>query len=264
VVSDGKTSLLFDPFITRPSLWDFISLQKVKSDKKLIEKWLAKVDADKMVAILPSHTHYDHAMDLVEVQRQTGAKIYGSQSALNIAKGGKVASEKMQQVSFNQLLTIGAFKIRILEATHPPHLFNILFLAGKIEAPLESPAALYQYTVGESFSYMITHPDGTILYHPAGFATAIQSPLKKPKANIVIQGTANRKSTEDLIEKVLLPYQAEIVIPVHYDDMFSALKKGIVVRSRSDMQEFNRTMKSRLPKVKVLRPKYGEKVTYRF
>src|SRR3954447_7438763 len=62
LVDDGETALLTDGFFTRPSLRGVV-LGRIAPDHGRIAVALARAGVDRVAAVLPVHTHYDHAMD---------------------------------------------------------------------------------------------------------------------------------------------------------------------------------------------------------
>ncbi|MBU0513215.1 MAG: MBL fold metallo-hydrolase, partial [Proteobacteria bacterium] len=90
VLSDGSTRLMIDPNLTRPSgmLGPGLFLKKIAPDLGLIDRWLARAGADRLDAVLLTHTHFDHALDAAAVAAKTGAMLLGSASAANVGRGG--------------------------------------------------------------------------------------------------------------------------------------------------------------------------------
>ena len=150
LVSDGTTTLLFDPFISRPSLLKVFTFRKLSSDKKLVHFWLKKVDENNITkGIFVSHTHYDHALDLVEVARKTKATVYGSNSARKILLGGELDQIKFKKTSSNGgSIPLGEFKVTVLPGVHAPHLRRLkhTFIGGKISQSINKPSPFRQYS----------------------------------------------------------------------------------------------------------------------
>src|SRR6476620_4719989 len=73
------TTVLIDPYVTRLPLRDFLRRKIVPPSESAITRWIDKADA-----ILVGHTHFDHALDVTAIAKQTGCKVYGSSSLQNL------------------------------------------------------------------------------------------------------------------------------------------------------------------------------------
>jgi L-ascorbate metabolism protein UlaG (beta-lactamase superfamily) len=258
-ITDGKNALFFDPFITRPSLFQLATFQRLNSDEKLIDSWLGKLKDNNIEALFASHTHYDHALDLVSLQKRTKAKVYGGASVLNILKGAALETS-FHKVSHGDVIKVGDFKVTIYKGIHPPHLFSFTLASGIIERPLVHGATALEYKLGEVFSYLIEHPKGKILFHPAGQVLDAELFKRMGKVDLLIQGIAKRESTKDLLEKLILPLDPKVVIPVHYDDFLEPLDEGIQEMMTMNLDEFKKSVLKARPGQKISLPKYGEEV----
>lgn len=255
-ISDGKSAIFFDPFITRPSLFQIVTFQKLKSDNQLIDSWLGKLTNNNIKGLFVSHTHYDHALDLVSIQKKTKAPVYGSTSVLNILKGAKL-EESFNKISSGDVVVIGDFKITIFKGIHPPHFFSFTLASGIIERPLKPGATAIEYKLGEVFSYLIEHPKGRVFFHPSGILSEGIDFKKIGKVDLLIQGIAKRESTTILLEGVINPLNPKLVIPVHYDDFFEPLSAGIKELMTIDLDEFKKTVLKERPTQKLALPKFG-------
>ena len=61
-ISDAQTTILIDPFITRPKPAEL--LKPIVIDTSAVRYLLSTVDLDKLAAILVTHSHYDHLEDV--------------------------------------------------------------------------------------------------------------------------------------------------------------------------------------------------------
>jgi L-ascorbate metabolism protein UlaG (beta-lactamase superfamily) len=260
-IDDGETGILFDPFFTRPNLWEVITFQKKTSDKNLVQKWLKKTKAINTKAIFVTHSHYDHVFDLGETALQTNAQVYGNESALNIARGHGVLENKLHSITGGKPVLIGKFKITALPTKHSMHLGKHIFFGDKVTKPLSQPASFNEYEMGNSFNYYIEHPNGNILFHASGLSPLDQDLYRNKKADIVFQGIAKRASTKELIHDVFIPFGAKIVIPMHFDNFLRPLSKGFEELFIVDLNEFKKTMFNEAPGIITIYPKFGEKQT---
>src|SRR3954451_22475756 len=71
LIDDGETRLLTDGFFSRPSLAK-VALGRIAPDHDRIDAVLARAGIDRLAAVLPVHTHFDHAMDSAVVADRTG------------------------------------------------------------------------------------------------------------------------------------------------------------------------------------------------
>lgn len=258
LVSDGETSLFFDPFITRPSIWDFITFKGFDSDKENLTKWLPKVESDKIKAVFVSHTHYDHVLDLPEILKRTKARAYGSFSVQNLVEGAGLKKSRAIRTNEGGLHSVGKFTVKVLKGSHPPHFMGYMFMSGRIEKPLKLPASGYSFKKDEEFAFYIQHPEGNILFHPSGNTSLTPIKASALKADLVLLGIAKRDSTEGLLNKVVAPTEAKTVIPLHYDNFFKPLDEPLTHLYGVNLKEFNKTLFEKSPLVKVVRLGFGK------
>src|SRR5262249_50257675 len=83
VFSDGETTWMTDGWFSRPGPLALVG-GRIAPDVAAIERGLAQNKVEKLAAVFPVHSHYDHAMDAPEVARRTGALLVGSESTANI------------------------------------------------------------------------------------------------------------------------------------------------------------------------------------
>lgn len=84
---DGETQLLIDGFLSRPTLKQVIK-GPIQTDKALVDAVLSQFKVNRLKAMFVAHSHYDHAFDIAYIIQQTGARLHGSESTLNIGRGG--------------------------------------------------------------------------------------------------------------------------------------------------------------------------------
>ncbi|MBT8219357.1 MAG: MBL fold metallo-hydrolase, partial [Bacteroidia bacterium] len=90
LISDQNSKILIDGYFTRSSVWELYQSQTqptMQPDLDDIDYAMQKLESDGLDALFTVHSHFDHAMDAPEVARRTGARLYGSLSTANIARG---------------------------------------------------------------------------------------------------------------------------------------------------------------------------------
>ena len=91
---DGKDQILFDAHVTRPSI-NKAFLHRLKTNEALVNHIIKLHHIDRLRAIFISHSHYDHILDASYFAKVCDADAYGSESALNVLRGGNVPEEKL-------------------------------------------------------------------------------------------------------------------------------------------------------------------------
>lgn len=224
LVPDGITTIMTDGFFTRPGLKKLL-LGKISPDQATIATALRKAKVTSLAAVIPIHSHHDHAMDAPEVAKQTGAILVGSQSTTNIGRGSGLAEERIRSVSSNrQILHFGEFTVTLIKSGHTPLPSLIEWWAGigeEISEPLVSPASFRAYKEGECFSIHIAHSLGRVLVH--GSTNFVGGALSEYEADLVLLGIANlaKQSSEfreTYFDETVLQVGAHTVVPIHWDN----------------------------------------------
>ncbi len=257
--AQGKT-VLFDPFFDRPNLLETLSPFSYDPDPKVTKKWLASLPpGHEVVAILSSHSHYDHILDGPNVMKLTKAHFYGSPTALEIIKEKDIENSRLHSIKHRESIEVEGFKITPYPGVHPPHFLSFTLASGKLEHPLNKPASIFSYKMGEVYNFVIEHAEGRVLFHPSAYFSE-QTPVEK--TDLLILGVANRRSSKELIEKVIRPSAPNFLISTHHDDLFEelSLKKPSVLFP-DDFNEWSTQLKNMAPRVKHIQLKYGEKLS---
>ena len=221
-LTDGKTSLFFDPVFSRPHVIQFFIGLDYQVDEEMVKKELNRLHISKLDAIFIGHTHFDHALDMHVVQKQTNAIIHGSRTTKFISLAHGVPKDHIKLAKDKDIFTYGDFKIEVIESKHGLILGQFEFRGGEITKPLNHKPDLSDYKMGGSYSYYISHPDGDIFIQQATRTTPrIQAELKGKKLKALFQGLANRKNSEDLYKGIINHATSiEKIIPIHHDNFF--------------------------------------------
>jgi len=238
---DGETAILTDGFFTRPNLFK-VAVTRVAPDSSLIARAMARAGITRLAAVIPVHSHYDHAMDAPFVAKWTGAELLGSASTANVGRGAGLPEQQIITAAPGETRTYGRFSVTLLPSRHVP---SPTPMAGTIDAPLKPPARAKDYRVGEAWTIVIRHDGRTILVQ--GSAGFIPAALKDIKADVIylgvgILGKQTPEYRDSLWREVVEPTGAKRVFVVHWDDFWRSLDKPLVPLPRL-VDNFDVTMR---------------------
>ena len=185
-----------------------------------------RIGVERLDAVTPVHTHFDHAMDSAEVARLTGARLVGGTSAANIARGHGL--DRIDVVTAGEPVSAGTFDITLIEGAHcPPDRFP-----GEITQPVSPPARASAYRCGEAWSTLVHHrPTGRqmVIVGSAGF---VPGALDGRHAEVVYLGVAllglqPESYLVDYWTQTVRTVGARRVVLIHWDDFFRPLDKPL-------------------------------------
>lgn len=222
---DGQDQLLIDGFFSRPSLVQTL-FKPVQSNPKLIQQMIQQYQLNRGKAILTSHSHYDHALDLAALGSQLPVKIIGSESSLNIARGGHVPENQLQLVQPLHPIQLGTYTVTAIPSQHTPPTAVNNDLGEIITQPLKQPAKFSAFKEGHSFDYLIEHHGYKILVKAS--TGIVSNQLKGIQVDTLFLGIAqlSRQSHEyqqQYLQQTIDTVKPKVVIPIHWDDFWQPL-----------------------------------------
>jgi len=134
LIDDGTSAVMTDGFFSRPGLLEVV-LRHLSPSAPRIDGCLSRLAVDRLEAVLPVHTHFDHAMDSAAVAERTGARVVGGTSAVQVGRGAGLSGDRLTIVTAGEPITLGAYDITLIEGEHcPPDRFP-----GVIREPVIPP-----------------------------------------------------------------------------------------------------------------------------
>lgn len=219
---DGETQILIDGFISRPSIFDVVLRRPFSSNAATINYVMDEYHMRKLAAIIPAHSHWDHAMDVGALANRSSASVLGSESTANIARGAGVPEDQVLVVESGATYTFGKFGVTLKSSPHGPVGWGgSVPMPGTIDEPLKQPAPAQAYREGGSFSIVIAHPHGTTVVQGSG--GFVEGSLDDVAADVVILGVGlidglGRDYAEKYWQAVVTSTGAKHVFPMHFDD----------------------------------------------
>ena len=107
LVDDGESALMTDGFFSRPSLVE-VGLRSLSPSAPRIDGSLARIGVQRLEAVMPVHTHFDHVMESAVVADRTGAKMVGGTSARQVGRGHRLPDDRLVVVTPGEPISLGA------------------------------------------------------------------------------------------------------------------------------------------------------------
>jgi len=227
LINDGTSAMMTDGFFSRPGLLE-VGSRRLSPSAPRIDGCLARLGVDRLDAVLPVHTHFDHAMDSAVVAERTGAPVVGGTSAAQVGLGHGLPDDRLIVATPGEPIMLGAYDVTLIEGHHcPPDRFP-----GVIREPVVPPAKVSAYKCGEAWSTLVHHrPSGRrlLIVGSAGF---VSGALVGQRAEVVYLGVGQLGLQP---EQYLIDYWAETVrtvgarrvVLIHWDDFFRPLHKPL-------------------------------------
>lgn len=266
---DGETQILVDGAFTKVPPVKALLLQKVSSDISTVNYAMSAFRMNRLAAIIPTHTHFDHAIDLGPVSNRSSAVVLGSESAAHIVNGAKLPVAQYQILADGESRQFGDFTVTLIASLHAPVGLNGKeVFPGIIETTLSQPARISAYRTGVAWSVMIEHPQGTTLVQTsAGF---VPGRLHGRQADVVMLGVAGlarlgRDYTRKFWYETVTAVDGARVIAMHHDDFTAPFGEVRLLPTLLDNVPksatwINEMLAASQPKVAIELPQFGEPV----
>lgn len=267
-ISDGKITVLVDPYLTRMKLGTGpgVSTEDTRktvlrsdifvSDTLLIDSLITKADF-----ILVHHSHFDHLADVPYIAKKTGAKVIGTETTRNILRGYGIPEEQLYPVKGGEDYQFDDFSVQVIPSIHSA-LNDKHYIDSRTytETP-KTPLKVSEFIEGGSLMFLARFARHTVL--TMGSMNFVERELVGQKPDILLAGV-NRsqlglyKYNERLLNVTNYP---KIIIPTHWDNF--RLPYGFSQESgvTQKLIPFKKDVQRRSPETKVIIPEHLGTIT---
>jgi hypothetical protein len=227
LIKKPGSMIMVDPHFTRPGLPRLLA--KISPDPHAIAAGLSQHGIDQLDGVLLTHTHYDHALDAVEVLRQAGGVLYGFKSAHNLVKSAGLEEPLCIQVAPGSVYPVGAFQVIFHPSQHLPFPAPFKWLlpqGAKIAHPLSPPTWFWRYQCGSVSALQV---DRTLIFGSAGFLPGAFRNFEIEAVVLSVGGLDGKPISylrQHYHETVVLPGAKHVYLS-HWDNFFQPAGKRL-------------------------------------
>jgi L-ascorbate metabolism protein UlaG (beta-lactamase superfamily) len=236
--------LLVDPYFSRIKLSAILLNSRIQPDEQRIDSAMKHL-APKIDAILVTHGHFDHLLDVPRLMRRTHTQLLGSRTSVELARYSGVPVEDCATVTPGDKRVIGPWKIRCFAATHD----TVFPIGVPFSGPLKrgsAPEKASDWVCGEPLAYIIENV-GQRIYVDSGGTPALLPSKNLAPVDLAILGVALPDSRARFPEAVRR-LRPRYIVPSHQDDFFRSLDGGFKFGLLSDFPRVLRDYENlRLP-----------------
>jgi L-ascorbate metabolism protein UlaG (beta-lactamase superfamily) len=234
----SDSTILIDPYFSRVGLAPVAlniptkpNIQRINAGMNRLPKWID--------AILVTHGHFDHLLDVPEIARRTGASVIGSPTSCYLVQAVGLPLAKTFPVLPGDSVRFRNARVHVLPAVHDRILGIMPFPGVQTRVPRNPPRRPSDWVCGEPLAFLIEIGGKRIYVDAGGTVAALPSPTVDP-VDLAILGVYLRASRSRVLP-ALRKLQPRYFLPSHQDNFFRPLSDGFRF---GPMTRFNAVLRS--------------------
>jgi L-ascorbate metabolism protein UlaG (beta-lactamase superfamily) len=217
--------VLIDPYLTRASLGRCVSRQ-LAPDLAAIRRGVGGADA-----IVCGHTHFDHVLDVPAIARFSGARVFGSRSAVNLCRAAGIPEKQLVDVqsATGRSVTraeVGPFSLRFVPSCHSPLLAGRVPYPGDIVDCDQVPHTMHGFRCGAVFGVLV-EVAGRRIYHAGSANLDDGAAPSLTGVDLLLLCVAGWHTTAHFPERMLRAVSPANVLLSHWDNFFRPLDEPV-------------------------------------
>jgi L-ascorbate metabolism protein UlaG (beta-lactamase superfamily) len=223
LLQTSDSTILIDPYFSRIALMPVASNSAIRPDISRINSGMDRLPK-RIDAILVTHGHFDHLLDVPEIARRTGASVIASPTSCYLSQAFGLPATKTLPVQAGDSLQFGATRVHVFPATHD-RIFGVMPFPGvRTAVPLSPPRRPSDWVCGEPLAFLI-ELEAKRIYVDAGGTVAALPPMTVGPVDLAILGAYLPESRRRFLP-ALYRLRPRYILPSHQDDFFRPLSDG--------------------------------------
>lgn len=256
---DRDRTILIDPYFTRVSILKTL-FGPIAPDRGAIDAGLSAIE--KIAAIIVSHTHSDHVLDVPVIAPRCEGKIVGSQSLETLMTLSGLPGRATVCAGGETVDLAHGSSVTMIPSAHGLVAMGKVPFGGEIRATNILPMKAGGYRVGAVFAPKVKIGDRTFLH--IGSANFIASELQGHRCDVLFLCVAGWKKVKGYPEQVIDLTCPQTVVLIHYDDFSKPHAPGGRTRRLPlvDLDGIVKTIEAHAPGIQLVVPEIGAPMAF--
>lgn len=262
IIDDGQVVVLVDPWITRVAYGggakhpddprpSYAATDVAPVDTALVDSLITRADF-----ILVHHTHFDHMGDVPYIALKTGAKVIGTETAMQILRAYGVPEAQLYPVRGGEDYQFDRFSVRVVPSIHSA-LNERHYLDSRRydrSTRLERPLRINQFIEGGSLSFYARFAQHEVL--TMGSMNFVEREFDGLRPDILLAGiNGSRLGLYRYDERLMqVTGHPPVVIPTHWDNFSLPYGYSQQANIERNLIPFREGMKTIAPQSRVILP----------
>jgi L-ascorbate metabolism protein UlaG (beta-lactamase superfamily) len=245
--ASGETTVAVDPFFSRPGLFATV-FGDYEPDEGVLEPLLRvgspAPELKDTAYYLIGHSHHDHLGDAPWLASHTHATILGSKTTASIAQTYKHTSNVVIDPG-PVPEKAGAFDILLFHSPHAPLLGDWVIFKGTVDVPRRQPMHVSSFKLGGSRGHLVIERETSVrIAVLASPSCELANVDERFRPVDVLLAPVPRDSDKPYAQCLVRAFRPSLVIPHHFEDLFSSLDSGNEADPKHDerLGEFQRDL----------------------